>query len=89
MYIEIFASIGLILLLFAFYHENTGKYDKKHREYNLLNLIGSLILGVYAIVIQSYIFIALEFIWVGISMYYLIINLPNYHKYNLQNNKKI
>ena len=89
MYLEIFASIGLILLLIAFYHENTGKYDKKHREYNLLNLIGSLILGIYAIVIQSYIFITLEFIWVGISMYYLIINLPSYHKYNLQHNKKI
>ena len=76
MYLEIFASIGLILLFIAFYFENTGKYDKKHIKYNILNCIGSLILGIYAVIITNYIFIVLEFIWFGISLYYLLIRLP-------------
>ncbi len=80
MYLEIFAAIGLILLFTAFYLENTGKYDKKHIKYNLFNTIGSLILGIYAVIVMNYIFIILEFIWFGISLYYILINIPSITK---------
>lgn len=68
----IIGLIGLILVLFAFVLENTGKLHKKHYVYNWLNLVGSVFLIVYAIILSSWIFVILNTAWVLFAAYFLV-----------------
>ena len=70
--LDAFGSIGLLLLLVAFYLNVTKKIVRNTFTYNGLNLIGSLILVYYAFVLNSGIFIVLESIWAFISLYFLL-----------------
>lgn len=69
---DVFGSIGLLLLLAAFYLNVTKKVVRNTFTYNGLNLAGALILVYYAFVLDSKIFIVLESIWALISLYFLI-----------------
>ncbi len=70
-YVLLLGSAGLVILLIAFIIEHLHR--KKSRFYfNVLNAIGSFMLGVYAIYNNAIIFVILEFIWVGLSIFYLI-----------------
>ena len=70
-YVLALGTLGLIILLVGFVIEHLRK--KKSRFYfNLLNLIGSSILGVYAILTWNIIFIILECLWAAFSLVYLI-----------------
>jgi multisubunit Na+/H+ antiporter MnhB subunit len=70
-YVLLLGTIGLIILLIAFIIEHT-KIKKKKFYFNLLNFIGSTILGIYAILTSNIIFIILEFAWAIFSIVYLI-----------------
>ncbi len=74
MFWELFGALGLLLLLFAFYLVSSGRYSHHHIAYNLLNFVGSLILGLYAYHIRSIIFIVLEFIWTMVALYFIVQN---------------
>ena len=71
-WIEVLVTIGLVFLLAAFYLEHKKGMNKKHILFNLLNLIGSAILCIYAIYLNSRIFMVLEFVWAIAALYYLI-----------------
>jgi hypothetical protein len=68
----ILGIIGILLILIAFILENTGKGGKDEINYNILNLIGSLFLFLYAYSTNSVIFMVLNLIWVLISIYFII-----------------
>ena len=68
-WVLVLGALGLVVLLIAFVIEHL----KRERFYfDLLNLIGSLILGVYAVLIKNIIFIILEFLWAVFSLFYLL-----------------
>jgi hypothetical protein len=70
-YILLLGITGLSVLLIGFIIEHI-KIKKSKFYFNLLNLIGSLILGIYAILIWNIIFIILEFLWAAASVVYLV-----------------
>ncbi|MBI5553305.1 MAG: hypothetical protein HY917_01040 [Candidatus Diapherotrites archaeon] len=70
--LDIFGASGLIILLIGFYLEHFRQYARTHFVFNLTNLIGSAILGIYAYEIGSNVFLALEFIWAAIAGAFLL-----------------
>jgi len=59
---------GAVLVLVAFGCLQTGKLDRRDRWFNLLNLVGSLMLGAVAVHDHRWGFIGLEFIWAAFSV---------------------
>lgn len=70
--LETLGSVGLLLLLIAFYLNVTKKIVRNTFIYNGLNLIGALLLVYYAFALNSRIFVLLESIWAFISVYFLL-----------------
>ncbi len=65
-------TLGLVVLLVGFIVEHLGASKGRRFYFNLFNMIGSVLLGIYAVLIGNIIFIILEFVWAGFSMWYLI-----------------
>jgi hypothetical protein len=59
---------GAVLVLVAFGCLQTGKLDRRDRWFNLLNFVGSLMLGAVAVHDRRWGFIGLEFIWAAFSV---------------------
>jgi hypothetical protein len=59
---------GAILVLIGFGALQLGKLDRRDRWFNLLNLVGSLLLGAVAVHDRRWGFIGLEFIWAAFSV---------------------
>jgi uncharacterized membrane protein len=59
---------GAVLVLIAFACLQMGKLDRESRWFNLLNFVGSFLLGLVAVHNQSWGFIGLEFIWAALSL---------------------
>lgn len=59
---------GAVLVLVAFGCLQTGKLDRRDRWFNLLNFVGSMILGAVAVHDRRWGFIGLEFIWAAFSV---------------------
>jgi hypothetical protein len=59
---------GAVLVLVAFGCLQTGKLDRRDRWFNLLNFVGSVMLGAVAVHDRRWGFIGLEFIWAAFSV---------------------
>jgi hypothetical protein len=59
---------GAALVLIAFGCLQTGKLDRRDRWFNILNFVGSILLGAVAVHDRRWGFIALEFIWAAFSV---------------------
>jgi hypothetical protein len=59
---------GAVLVLLGFAGLQTKKLDRDDMSFNLLNLIGSLLLAWVAIHDRRWGFIGLEVIWAGLSI---------------------
>ncbi len=57
---ELPGIIGLLVVLAAFFLESSGRLPEDKKAYNWLFLIGSLFLALYAVIINSAIFIVLN-----------------------------
>jgi hypothetical protein len=68
--LEIFGAIGLGALLVGFFI-NQRCTPRAKILYNLLNLVGALILTIYAIENHSMLFIALEGVWAMLSIVFI------------------
>ena len=68
MFYQLMSVTGAVLVLVAFGCLQTGKLDRRDRWFNLLNLVGSLMLGAVAVHDQRWGFIGLEFIWAAFSV---------------------
>lgn len=68
----ILGVIGLASLLFAFYLAETGKIATTLRRYTALNAFGSLLLIIYSVHIDAWIFTVLNVVWFCIATIKLI-----------------
>ncbi len=64
--------VGAILILVAYASAQFGAMSQHSRTYLLLNLVGSLILGVLALVDSLWGFLLLEGFWAAVSLWGLI-----------------
>jgi len=65
---QLMSVTGAALVLIAFGCLQTGKLDRRDRWFNVLNFVGSLLLGAVAVHDLRWGFIALEFIWAAFSV---------------------
>lgn len=65
---DIIASIGVTILLIAFFLNIIGKLPAKSRPYTLMNFIGAAICGFSSYLIKFYPFVILESIWAAVAL---------------------
>lgn len=68
MFYQLMSVTGAVLVLVAFGCLQTGKLDRRDRWFNLLNFVGSMMLGAVAVHDHRWGFIGLEFIWAAFSV---------------------
>lgn len=64
--------VGAGLILLAFWANASGRWSRESSAYLWINLIGSVLLGIIAVVARQPGFIILEIVWAGISVVGLI-----------------
>jgi len=65
---QLMSVSGAVLVLIAFGCLQTGKLDRRDRWFNILNFVGSVMLGAVAVHDRRLGFIGLEFIWAAFSV---------------------
>lgn len=65
---DIIASIGVTILLVAFFLNIVGKMPAKSRAYTLMNFIGAAMCGFSSYLIKFYPFVILESIWATVAL---------------------
>ncbi len=68
MLLQVMSIVGALMVLAAYGLNQGGIWRELHAGYLTLNIIGSLMLGVVAIVDQRAGFILLEFAWAGVGL---------------------
>ncbi|MBI5155654.1 hypothetical protein HZA45_00105, partial [Candidatus Peregrinibacteria bacterium] len=73
------AAICLVAFVLTQFHEWEGDY----LIYEFFNFLGSLLLLIYAVYLNSYPFIVLNTIWGGVALWYVFVDLKrNMHMKN-------
>jgi hypothetical protein len=67
----ILGSIGLTLLLSAFVLNQLNRLSPDTITYNVLNIVGGILLTYYALILSSIPFLILESVWAGFALYKL------------------
>jgi hypothetical protein len=68
MLLQVMSIVGALMVLAAYGLNQGGFWRELHAGYLALNILGSLMLGVVAIVDQRAGFILLEFAWAGLGL---------------------
>jgi fluoride ion exporter CrcB/FEX len=68
MFLQVMSIVGALMVLAAYGLNQGGIWRELHAGYLTLNILGSLMLGVVAIVDQRAGFILLEFAWAGLGL---------------------
>ena len=68
MLFQVISMIGALMVLAAYGLNQGGIWHELHAGYLVLNIVGSLLLGMVAIVDQRAGFIFLEFAWAGLGL---------------------
>jgi len=68
MWLQVMSVVGALMVLLAYGLNQGGIWRELHAGYLTLNIVGSLLLGVVAIVDQRAGFILLEFAWAGLGL---------------------
>ena len=69
---EYIGIIGAVVLLIAFALLELDKLSRDKISFHILNFIGASLLLVYAFIINSYVFVALNVAWDLFSLYRII-----------------
>ena len=69
---QLFSFSGALLILIAYVGHQFGWISARGAVYNVLNALGSGILGYIALRPFQLGFVILEFVWVGVSFYALL-----------------
>ena len=72
LFLDLIGSFGFILILIAFFLNLSKKIIRNTFAFNGLNFFGSVILGYYAYAIGSQLFVAFQFVWASLSLYFLL-----------------
>ena len=67
MLLQVISVVGALMVLTAYGLNQGGVWRELHSGYLALNIVGSLLLGIVAIVDQRAGFILLEFAWAGLG----------------------
>ena len=59
---------GMVLILVAFFMNQTHRWSPDSITYDFANFIGGLLLVIYALMISSYPFLILNLVWTLISL---------------------
>jgi len=59
--------VGMVLILFAFFMNQTHRWKDDDLIYDITNLAGGLLLAVYAILLNSWPFLILNAVWSLVS----------------------
>lgn len=70
----IIGIFGMVLILAAFIMEDFGKFHRGGWEYNVCNLVGSILLIIYALYNNAIVFVILNIFWAVIAVYFLYRN---------------
>jgi len=65
---DIIASVGVTILLIAFFLNIIGKMEAKSKAYTLMNFIGAAMCGFSSYLIKFYPFVILESIWATVAL---------------------
>jgi cytochrome bd-type quinol oxidase subunit 2 len=65
---DIIATIGVVILLIAFFLNLQGKLAAKSKAYTLMNFIGAAMCGFSSYLIKFYPFVVLESIWASVAL---------------------
>ena len=68
MFLQVISIVGALMVLAAYGLNQGGIWRELHAGYLTLNILGSLMLGVVAVVDQRAGFILLEFAWAGLGL---------------------
>lgn len=69
--VQVWSFIGALLILIGYAGGQFGWMSPRRISYNVVNAVGSAILGVIALRPFQLGFVILEFVWVAISLYAL------------------
>ena len=72
---EIIGASGATLILIAFILEQTHRWKDTDLKYDVVNLLGSVLLIVYAVLLHSYPFLVLNGVWAIVSLRDVIVDL--------------
>ena len=64
---NVLAVIGSILLLFAFYRVNIGRWTNKSFWYELDNIVGAALIIIYQIHYHAFVSDVVNLIWAGVA----------------------
>ena len=70
--LQLFSFAGALLILVAYAGHQLGKMNPRSTLYNILNAVGSAILGYVALHPFKLGFVILEFAWVVVSLYSML-----------------
>jgi hypothetical protein len=68
MFLQVMSIVGALMVLAAYGLNQGGIWRELHAGYLTLNIVGSLMLAVVAVVDQRAGFILLEFAWAGVGL---------------------
>jgi lipid-A-disaccharide synthase-like uncharacterized protein len=77
---EVIGFTGMVLILFAFIMNQTHKWKDDSLGYDLVNAVGSVLLIVYAMFLNSYPFLILNGIWALVSLRDLVLDVNRIRK---------
>lgn len=70
----IIGILGMLCIIIAFILEDFGKIHRGGEVYNILNLVGAILLIYYAFTNDAIVFIILNIFWAVIAIYFLVRN---------------
>jgi len=76
----IIGTSGALIVLIAFILNQIGKWRGDYLIYDVFNFVGSLLLVIYAIILSSYPFLVLNFVWAALSFRDILVDLKRNDK---------
>ena len=76
----IIGSLGALIVLIAFVLNQLKIWKDDYLIYDLFNFIGGALLVIYALILSSYPFIVLNFVWAALSLRDIFIDLRRIKK---------
>lgn len=65
--IHVIGNIGVVFILLAYILVSTGRVKSLSVRYQVMNLVGAVIIAAYSVVFSAWASVALNTIWAGIA----------------------